>query len=586
MIGGAIALSLQPYFGSALMTIDIKKLLNLCEAEQEYYSSGSHESLHGDTWSSWSSEGHHDTLLLDLMKELICFLASFESEQLQKRLKEQLKLHSTTENNHFRHVAFGTNGHYQIQSVSYLNFHQRSHNTLTIGLTALVSLIKGYGSITKSKLIRFSIRDRRVVPDVAKVVRFLHKEIWVSLPSDRIPNISLLSKFYYTSSSAKIANHLQYASSSLISGCLLHSDPEYIYQMCRYWYHYLPSVNGNPKKNKKIVRAVTTLSCIVTEELNSSSFAENKIQFEITESGPIGKGKPIQAGPRFVLDNRIKMELARSLVMLVMTQTDDTGPSSLNSPKLVAIQILGASWSVLETYLAHVKMGEIRQLTETSRQNVSAGKQVLLATNEDQFNPLFQMPANVFVFRRLMMHACQSSKTGFTQKGKSDETPLKKHRRRFSLSGIRRTRAASVILSPPFPSEQTEFTTEKPVQHDYQTTLISAPATANEVEQDSTPVKVRQQDILPLDGAALATVLFAMPNDVTIPLASRIALLEIADANPLFYVNMSSNDLLNIGSKEGEWERVRIVMKAGLSHMFKNVSDSDIFFKASVIEFV
>ena len=260
-------------------------------------------------------------------------------------------------------------------------------------------------------------------------------------------------------------------------------------------------------------------------------------------------------------------------MMMLMTQ-DDRGINS--SSKIIAVDLLGFGWRLWEPVLQRLRMGDITRLNDPKLLS-KAGTGISLG-GQDPVSPYHTMPCAFYVLRKMFQYACMPSKP--VRAVVSDErlklpatsTPVYKSniQRRFSRISLARRKSAATASDLRLDNADGG---KRFLEAPRATVDMLIPSPEQSAHQKTKTLPRQQQSILPLETPSLPQG-DATANSMTLPQVARQSLLLVAETNWQFFSGLVCLDLATAGLKEGDWERVRVTLKAGISLVLRQVGDT------------
>ena len=351
---------------------------------------------------------------------------------------------------------------------------------------------------------------------------FLSVDLGSRVPGFKPPSIDYLAKFY-----VDMVEDVQMSARILLSGTIkqVTASPSALRSLVIEWTQKLPTKSG--VVNKAAVKACVILATLLAREIRETMDMQQerrRILITLPEEGSFTEARDSSAWVG-VLSQIVKRELGMSLVMLLSSAHKEL----VMSRRILAADLLGQGWSVFRVSLVNVTVQDMAKYLFSEED----GSPIAYAT----------VPLNIYVVRKMFGLANVRPLAGG---GKDDD--LKKAGKVKTSSVIRRRNSTvSGVLE----------------EVDSPSILDMGVADQNErrhVEWRKTYIgaivpRMRARIVLP---------------SLNLGYFARQALLNMADASPLAYVNTLCSELMLAGLKEGEWDRVKYALRCGVGFIIRH----------------
>ena len=346
-----------------------------------------------------------------------------------------------------------------------------------------------------------------------------------------MPSISWLAKYYNDPMPI-----VREGCKSLFRATLLKqsiSDMENIFDI---WYPALPSVQ-TPDTNS-MSRACVILSALAYEE--SRRNIKNEIPYVIGISSSENNANPSIRAP-VKLSQSSEQQLVLSLISLLLSQNieniADTSESKRNIlHRCIAVEFLGLMWNEWKHVYVSLSTNHVQSLN-------ALGK-----------SPSINAPLFLFILKKMWQLGAQSVKNPSTPDG--EVTKLKRTRRK----------------SLPFRKNKLTFA---------MTSIDDMGSNvASDLDVEAMPVTRSKTR----DGFNSANILPYVRKDLQLAYGedriaslrllitcTRNAIAKISRQDGAFYIHTLCTELLNAGLRDGDWERVRCLLKAGVGVVIKHI---------------
>lgn len=393
------------------------------------------------------------------------------------------------------------------------------------------------------------------------------------------PALSFLAKFNNDPSTQHISE-IQSSAHDLFAITLKHTPPAHLHLLVAFWYNRLPSVNFDIRMLKAMVRACATLGALAEEEL---SYANHGVSLAdcVVIHHDAAPDASVTAGTHVVLGSAIKEEISKSIAILLTTNIDDKDQAA----KLCAVNLLGSGWPLWQDVLANMPMSVVLQISEPSmaskvHQYHRQHSGISLGIPSEPNHPHAHLPVNVVILRTLMRFAVMSSKS---QQQKDQQLPDNKPVYKTNVARrLRRLRIGAKHVNEAFvvevdgknSAERTAFNNLDIPSSALDPTMISLNNAATDArgrgsDKPGIPYRSRslprlQQSVLPLEEPIDAELQREFTKILSLPQIARQALMNVAAASWTMFFAIVCAELVMAGIKEGDWERVRTAMRAGV----------------------